>query len=141
MSSLAAVLARLPAAKRALLARKLRASGTDPELLVPIPRAEHAELSFAQERLWFLERLQPGLYNMPFAFRVRGELKRESLKRAVTALVERHEALRLGFGEQEGKPVALLGRATEGSGERTSSRRWERRRERRSCSGGSSRRR
>jgi amino acid adenylation domain-containing protein len=53
-------------------------------------------LSFAQQRLWFLEQLQPGLiaYNLPGAVRLRGPLVVASLERALGAVVTRHESLR-----------------------------------------------
>ncbi|HEX6199405.1 MAG TPA: condensation domain-containing protein, partial [Thermoanaerobaculia bacterium] len=52
--------------------------------------------SFAQQRLWLLDRLQPGAasYNMPFAYRLRGALDRKALARALGELSRRHEPLR-----------------------------------------------
>src|SRR6185503_4968480 len=62
-------------------------------------------LSYAQERLWFLEQLEPGsgAYNIPAAIRLRGELNVEALKGSVGRVVERHEALRTVFIEEGGK--------------------------------------
>ena len=68
----------------------------------PIPRAPRSlplPLSYAQQRLWFLERLQPGTatYNVPLVLDLRGPLDRGALGRAVDELVRRHEALRTTF--------------------------------------------
>jgi amino acid adenylation domain-containing protein/FkbM family methyltransferase len=65
-------------------------------------------LSFAQERLWFLEQMEPGnaVYNVPLALRIRGELDREALSRSIGRIVERHEVLRTVFvWNREQEPV------------------------------------
>ncbi|MGA4844124.1 amino acid adenylation domain-containing protein [Streptomyces sp. G45] len=69
--------------------------------------------SFAQRRLWFLERLQPGLpaYLVPFAHRLRGPLDADALGRAFTGVQDRHEVLRCRFDERDGEPVLLPGPA------------------------------
>ncbi|MDT7796768.1 MAG: hypothetical protein QOI78_201 [Actinomycetota bacterium] len=58
-----------------------------------------------QERLWFAERLEPGdgIYNMPFAWRVHGNLSADALERAIAVVVERHEILRTTFAERDGR--------------------------------------
>ncbi len=75
----------------------------------PVPRDDGQEmpLSFAQRRLWFLERLQPdsAVYNVPFTLRLRGPLDAAALDRALTALCSRHQSLRTQFGESGGEPV------------------------------------
>ncbi|HEX2202008.1 MAG TPA: amino acid adenylation domain-containing protein [Longimicrobium sp.] len=67
-------------------------------------------VSFAQQRLWLLDRLTPGTgaYNLPWHVRLRGELDRGALERAVEAIRERHEALRTVFAEREGEPVQVV---------------------------------
>jgi acyl carrier protein len=78
-----------------------------------LPRLERGSrevappLSFAQQRLWFIDQLQPGntLYNIPMAVRLSGELNREALKWSVGEIVRRHEALRTRFPEREGVAV------------------------------------
>ena len=59
--------------------------------------------SYAQQRLWFSEQAAdaPGLYNLPFAVQLRGELDRDALRSAITDVVERHEALRTVFTETD----------------------------------------
>ncbi|MEW5928487.1 MAG: amino acid adenylation domain-containing protein, partial [Gemmatimonadota bacterium] len=71
------------------------------------PAGGDAPLSFAQERLWFLDRLQPGsaAYNIPLALRVRGGIDAGVLARALEEIVRRHEALRTVFASVEGRPV------------------------------------
>ena len=63
-------------------------------------------LSFAQERLWFLDQLEPGssAYNMPLALRLSGALDRRALASALNALIARHESLCTHFGVEDGEP-------------------------------------
>ncbi|WP_253900255.1 condensation domain-containing protein [Corallococcus carmarthensis] len=77
--------------------------------LPPLTRTEGdglAPLSFAQQRLWFIDQLEPGspLYNMPFALRLSGALDASALQRAFDALVQRHETLRTTFEAHDGTP-------------------------------------
>ncbi|HUP42855.1 MAG TPA: amino acid adenylation domain-containing protein, partial [Thermoanaerobaculia bacterium] len=69
-----------------------------------------APLSFAQERLWFLERLggTGGAYNSSLALRLDGELSVAALSRALDELGRRHEALRTRFEERENQPVQVV---------------------------------
>ena len=70
-------------------------------------------LSFGQQRLWVLHELEPGLvaYNVPRALRVRGALDVSALRRALDALVDRHESLRTAFTALRGEPVQVVGLA------------------------------
>ncbi|HEU4329130.1 MAG TPA: amino acid adenylation domain-containing protein [Roseiflexaceae bacterium] len=74
------------------------------------PRGAPLPLSFAQQRLWFLNQLQPDswVYNEPTAIRLAGALDQDALERSVNALVQRHEALRTTFALQGGEPVQII---------------------------------
>jgi amino acid adenylation domain-containing protein len=73
-------------------------------------RGDELPLSFAQQRLWFLEQLEPGqsVYNMPAAVRLRGQLDGAALAHALTELVRRHEVLRTTFVVVDGQPVQVV---------------------------------
>ena len=75
--------------------------------VVPVERTGALPLSFGQERLWFLQRLQPesAFYNVASAVRLRGALDARALERALGEIVRRHEALRTVFREGEGGAV------------------------------------
>ena len=67
-------------------------------------------LSFGQERLWFLDQLEPGSthYNIPAAVRLGGRLDVGALRRSVSEVVRRHEVLRTRFEIREGQPVQVV---------------------------------
>ncbi|MDB4948389.1 MAG: tycC3 [Gemmatimonadetes bacterium] len=91
--------------------RLLRAdAGTDALAIVPVERGADAPLSFAQERMWFVDRMEPGspVYHMPFGFRLRGNVDVDALRRALDALVARHESLRTSFPRVDGAPVQRI---------------------------------
>ncbi|HEX2643331.1 MAG TPA: condensation domain-containing protein, partial [Thermoanaerobaculia bacterium] len=69
-----------------------------------------AEASFAQQRIWLIDRLIPGqpTYNVPLGLRARGALGRRALETALAGMTERHEILRTAFDEEEGEPVQLI---------------------------------
>src|SRR5436305_8798695 len=74
--------------------------------LRPVPRGGPLPLSFAQRRMWFLDRLMPGgsLYNIPSPLRVEGALDPGLLERVLSELVLRHESLRTTFEGMRGEP-------------------------------------
>ncbi|MEO0947266.1 MAG: amino acid adenylation domain-containing protein, partial [Cyanobacteria bacterium J06641_5] len=80
----------------------------------PLPAAErdaaNLPLSFAQQRLWFLDRLEGGsaAYNIPGSFRIEGALDIEVMQRAIATLVERHESLRTCFPAQGDSAVQCV---------------------------------
>ncbi len=67
--------------------------------------------SFAQQRLWFVDQLEPGSsnYNIAQAFRLSGRLRPEALERSLNEIVRRHETLRTTFVENEGEPAQIIG--------------------------------
>src|SRR5262245_41624202 len=68
-------------------------------------------LSFAQQRLWFLDQMTPGapVYNSPLATRLTGPLDVGALERALQAVVRRHDTLRTTFATKEGRvPVQVV---------------------------------
>ena len=77
-----------------------------------LPRASDIRLplSFAQQRLWLLDQLEPGnaLYNMPSIVRLRGHLDAVILERCLTEIVRRHEVLRTRFDVAEEEPVQVI---------------------------------
>src|SRR5579871_4476922 len=74
-------------------------------------RPERLPMSYGQERLWFVDRLEGGAsteYNVPVALRLKGELDRDLLERALNTIVERHESLRTHFVERDGEPEQVI---------------------------------
>jgi amino acid adenylation domain-containing protein/FkbM family methyltransferase len=107
--------------KRRLLALLLAEEGIDPlrSPILALPRTpgggENAfPLSFSQERLWLIDRLEPGsaAYNLPTALRLRGDLDRGLLVSTLSEIVRRHEVLRTTYGERLGRPIQLVHPAT-----------------------------
>ncbi len=78
--------------------------------LVPADRPDELPLSYAQQRLWLLHRIEgPGpTYNIPAAWRLTGTLDRDALSAALDDLVLRHESLRTVFPEQDGRPRQVV---------------------------------
>src|SRR5215210_4809980 len=80
--------------------------------LVRVPRdlAHDLPLSFAQQRLWFIDQLEPGNpgYNIPSVMRLLGELSIPRLAQAFTEVVRRHEVLRTTFASREGRAVLVI---------------------------------
>jgi amino acid adenylation domain-containing protein len=96
-------------AERVDAARREQAGGAVPPLR-PVARSGPVPASFAQERLWFLERMRPGeaTYAIPLALRLSGALDVEALRRALEEVVRRHEALRTVFATHGGRPVQVV---------------------------------
>ncbi|HYG65750.1 MAG TPA: amino acid adenylation domain-containing protein, partial [Thermoanaerobaculia bacterium] len=78
--------------------------------LAPLSRPDEIPLSFAQQRLWFIEQLEPGsaVYNTPFFLRLTGALDVVALASAFAGVVERHEVLRTTFVAAEGNPAVQV---------------------------------
>ena len=101
--------ARLAKRKGELIAA-LRAPILPRISLQPVDRTEPLPLSFAQVRLWFLDRMQPGSphYTMPLGLWLRGALDEGALTRALEGLVQRHESLRTSIREENGNPCVEI---------------------------------
>lgn len=67
-------------------------------------------LSFSQQRLWFLDQLQPGLsvYNMPMTFHFKGLVNANLLKKSINWIIKRHQPLRAIFPSVNGKPIQFI---------------------------------
>ena len=78
--------------------------------IAPVDRGGPLALSFAQQRLWFLEQLggMGAAYHIPMRLRLRGALDRGALVRALDRIVARHEALRTTFPTVDGEPVQRI---------------------------------
>ncbi len=85
-------------------------SGEAIPAIEPADRTAPLPASFAQQRLWFLDQLEPGqaVYNLPVAVRLKGELDLELLRRAFDELARRHESLRTTFGAIDGQPIQVI---------------------------------
>src|SRR6185295_6829236 len=92
----------------ARLRSRAETAGVPP--LVPVPREGWLPLSFAQQRLWFIDQLEPGtpLYNLPVALRIEGPLEPAVLERCLGEIVRRHEAVRTVFVLHEDAPVQVI---------------------------------
>ena len=117
MDALAARLARLSPQKRAILEKRLlqqaaqktkQEAATD--IISRLSDRESAPLSSSQQRVWFLDQLQPNTatYNMAVALRLVGDLNIDALQQTLDAITERHEALRTVFRKVDGKPVQIV---------------------------------
>ncbi|HEY0513600.1 MAG TPA: amino acid adenylation domain-containing protein [Thermoanaerobaculia bacterium] len=95
-------------------ARRGDAQSELPELppVRPVPRdGRPLPLSFAQERVWFLDQLTPGgnlAYNVQLAIRLRGPWRVDLLERSLSEIVRRHEVLRTAFPAVDGRPVQVI---------------------------------
>src|SRR5439155_23929581 len=99
--------------RRALLDLLLAEEGlakSNAQLIPRRPPGQRVPLSFAQQRLWFLDQLAPGsaFYNVPAAQRIRFPANVEVIERALSAIVGRHETLRTRFAVADGEPVQLV---------------------------------
>ncbi len=103
----APTLAELAGVVRALQRRE---AGMVPPPLVPAARDRELPLSFAQQRLWFLDQLDPGssAYNMPLAVRLHGAVEAGLLERIFNEVVRRHEVLRTSFAAAAGEPHQVI---------------------------------
>src|SRR5215208_2041884 len=90
--------------KRALLALFLQKKGGE---------FNSYPLSFAQQRLWFIDQLEPNksIYNLPTPRRLKGKLNIAALEQALSEIIRRHESLRTSFATADGEPVQIVAQA------------------------------
>lgn len=111
------MLANLSPAKRLLLEKRLRGEKITSSIpaLVRIPRnGSGFALSYAQQRLWFIDQLTPGraAYNNPGGMRLAGTLNLDALRNSLKEIVRRHEALRTRFIAVKGEPQQVVDETT-----------------------------
>jgi amino acid adenylation domain-containing protein len=99
--------------KRAALEKLLRRQGLAAPMLPMVRRERRGEplpLSFGQQRLWFLDRLEPGspVYNVHAGLRIAPGIGPDVVRRAIGEIVRRHEVLRTTFAEVDGRPMAVV---------------------------------
>jgi hypothetical protein len=96
-----------------LAERVIKGGVVEPEIppIVKVARDRPLPVSFAQQRLWVLDRIEPNnpLYNIARPLRMKGELKTDTLVRALNEIVRRHESLRTTFAASpDGEPVEVI---------------------------------
>jgi amino acid adenylation domain-containing protein len=96
-------------AQQIMAARRER-TGVKELPIAPVSREGRLPLSFAQERLWFIDQLQPGstAYIIPAVVRLTGRLNVEALKASFNEIVRRHESLRTSFSAINGEPFQII---------------------------------
>ena len=99
--------------KRALLEKVLREKGvasTGTKKIAPRPEGAAVPLSFAQERLWVIDQIEPDnpAYIRPLAFRLTGQLQLGALSAGLSEIVRRHEILRTTFSLKDGFPIQVV---------------------------------
>ena len=115
MSDISKRIANLSPQKLARLQKKLKQkvgdrSSPDRQRLSARASGGPAPLSFGQERLWFIDQLQPGssAYNIPAIFPLFGPVSPDLLERCVAEIVRRHEILRTTFAVLDGRPAQII---------------------------------
>ncbi len=91
----------------------LKAANSTTTNIVPVSREGIIPLSFAQQRLWFMDKLVPNnpFYNVPAAVRMTGAIDLAALQQSFDEIVRRHEALRTTFAAVNGQPVQKIAAA------------------------------
>ncbi|UKP00594.1 non-ribosomal peptide synthetase [Nostoc sp. UHCC 0870] len=114
MSNYSQILSTLTPEQKALFERRLKEKGlTLPQSSTIPPRnqTENIPLSFAQQRLWFIQQLEPDsyIYNVPCVLKMQGDLQLSALESAINELRKRHETLRTYFTtNSENQPIQII---------------------------------
>ena len=109
MSDLLKRLESLSPEKRELVLQKLKKQQKSP-LLIPVSREQSLPLSFAQQRLWFIDQLEGDncVYNVPFFWQISGVLNVSALEKAIATIIQRHEVLRTSFAVVDESPIQVI---------------------------------
>ena len=85
-------------------------AGVQAPPIVPVARDKELPLSYAQERLWFIDQYDPNstAYILPAAIRLSGRLNVEAFERSLAEIVRRHESLRTTFANMNGRPIQVI---------------------------------
>ncbi|MUG96547.1 amino acid adenylation domain-containing protein [Scytonema sp. UIC 10036] len=116
MSDIRKRLETLSPEKRELVLQKLKKQQQSPQNdrrltpLLTVSREQPLPLSFAQQRLWFLDQLEGEncVYNIPFFWQISGFLNTSALEQAIREIVQRHEVLRTTFSVVDGVPIQVI---------------------------------
>ncbi len=89
---------------------RMQAKGLEAPPIVPVSRDQKLPLSFAQQRLWFLDQLEPGSssYNIPKAVRMTGSLDIDALQNSLNEIIRRHEILRTAITTVDGEAELII---------------------------------
>jgi amino acid adenylation domain-containing protein len=109
MNDLLKQLENLSPEKRALVLQKLKNQKQTP-LVKPVSREKPLPLSFAQQRLWFIDQLEGenSVYNVPFFWQISGILNINALEKAILEIIHRHEILRTSFSIVNESPIQII---------------------------------
>ena len=96
--------------RKAEIVGLLRDASQIAPLILPVSHDGNLPLSFAQERLWFLDQFEPNssVYNLANGMRLKGTLRVGALEQSLNEIVRRHEALRTSFSMVEGQPIQVI---------------------------------
>lgn len=113
MSDLSNRIAELSPEKRALLLQRLKPkkdNAASTEITRQSRESNAFPLSFAQQRLWFFDQLEPGnpIYNICSVGRLKGNLNAIALEQTFNEIIKRHEVLRTTFTTADGQPVQVI---------------------------------
>ncbi|MGD9898613.1 MAG: amino acid adenylation domain-containing protein [Calditrichaceae bacterium] len=113
MSSLFDQISALSPEKRELFELMLIDEGIDLSeiaILPQKPKDNHIPVSFAQQRLWFLDQLEPGnsLYSIPAAVKIKGNFNKEAFNKSINTIIKRHSVLRTAFIAIDGSPAQVI---------------------------------
>ncbi|WP_236145139.1 non-ribosomal peptide synthetase [Nostoc sp. CMAA1605] len=109
MSDLLKRLENLSPEKRELVLKKLKKQQRSP-ILTSVSREQSLPLSFAQQRLWFIDQLEGEncAYNVSFFWQIEGLLDIHALEKAILEIVQRHEVLRTSFSLVDESPIQVI---------------------------------